>query len=485
MESTRHKSLWQRFSGWFSASVVRDDPCRLLRSRQLVLLGCLAGLLLCHRMWCGQRNLPLVPMWDGLPAMPDALAAALYGLMIFLLAIGCLPTRRGAAVGFLAVALLGSLWDQNRWQPWWYQYLALLVCLTWGERQAATAPDRRSALNACRLIMAGTYFWSGLHKANASFVQVVFPLLAGAMCPGGMPQWMQPLAYAVPVLEAGCGVGLLIPQLRPAAIGLGCLMHGCILLSLGPLGGNWNSIIWPWNLFSPLLTIALFADAHGVTLRDALWGLPRTPVKKSVATTGGGIAVLGDARLEHLGLLGCVFVRFALLRRSAHGQPGVQGRSVRPAAGSGQGALRRKFARLAFAGRDRLVRRGDQRLRISRPPGVSRDLSRVLPPLRSSAWRYQPGDPRASRPVFVGTRDHTGNLAVRRAGSCAPSRYCGKQFPNATSNFRGPTSRIFRRTNAQTTFFSFRRKPIQVFASAVTCKSAWPTCDSNTLIVPS
>src|SRR5688572_30645566 len=50
--------------------------------------------------------------------------------------------------------------------------------------------------------------------------------------------------------------------------------------------------------------------------------------------------------------------------------------------------------------------------------------------------------------------------------------YCGKHFPNATSSLSGPSSRIFRRSSAHTTFFSFRRKPIHVCESAVTCRSA-------------
>ena len=41
---------------------------------------------------------------------------------------------------------------------------------------------------------------------------------------------------------------------------------------------------------------------------------------------------------------------------------------------------------------------------------------------------------------------------------------------------------IFRLSNAHTTLFSFLRKPIHVFESAVTCRSGWPTCPSFTLI---
>src|SRR5207249_131411 len=60
--------------------------------------------------------------------------------------------------------------------------------------------------------------------------------------------------------------------------------------------------------------------------------------------------------------------------------------------------------------------------------------------------------------------------------------YWGKHFPNASSSLSGPSSLIFRRRSAHTTFFSFLRKPIHVCESAVTCRSDWPTCPFATLI---
>jgi hypothetical protein len=51
----------------------------------------------------------------------------------------------------------------------------------------------------------------------------------------------------------------------------------------------------------------------------------------------------------------------------------------------------------------------------------------------------------------------------------------GKHLPKATSSLGDPLIRIFRRRSAHTTFFSFRRKPIQVCELAVTCRSRWPT----------
>lgn len=53
--------------------------------------------------------------------------------------------------------------------------------------------------------------------------------------------------------------------------------------------------------------------------------------------------------------------------------------------------------------------------------------------------------------------------------------YAGKHFPNATSNFSGPASRIFRRSRAQTMLFSRFRNPSHVCESAVTCRSNLPT----------
>lgn len=238
----------------------------------IVLAGCAAGLSLCPKVWIGPRNFPTVPVWPGLPDISPTAAFSLYGALFVLLALAfCLPRRTAPLVIFLLLGIGWSLWDQNRWQPWFYQYLSMLICLTWAGRRGADI-ERQSALNACRLIVAGTYFWSGLQKANASFLGVVFPWLCEPLFPDQLPPAVAWSAYLIPPLETAMGLALLVPRLRRAAIVAVCVMHGLILLSIGPLGHSWNTVVWPWNFAMPLATIALFANSTDESFYSIAWG---------------------------------------------------------------------------------------------------------------------------------------------------------------------------------------------------------------------
>ena len=156
----------------------------------------------------------------------------------------------GAALG---VCVLLALADQQRWQPWFYQYAFML---------GALALCRiGSALNACRLIVVATYFWSGLQKTTAGFRQDVYPWLMepfAGFVPDGYSSWLPAGAYAVPVVEALIGLGLLASRTRPFAVAGALLMHAFIMASIGPWGHDYNTVVWPWNVAMVAFVAVLF-----------------------------------------------------------------------------------------------------------------------------------------------------------------------------------------------------------------------------------
>ncbi len=51
-------------------------------------------------------------------------------------------------------------------------------------------------------------------------------------------------------------------------------MHACILLAIGPLGHNANTVVWPWNIAMILFLLLLFR--HGdPSASEILWGSTR------------------------------------------------------------------------------------------------------------------------------------------------------------------------------------------------------------------
>ena len=235
----------------------------------------LCGLMLSPGLWLTVRSYPLVPVWDGLPRVPPPWDWLILGVL--LAALGAVIAGRKprlAMLVFVILAGLWSLWDQTRWQPWFYQYLFMFAVLAIGP--PPDDPKRAQAsLNACRLIVASIYVWSGLQKANKSFVDSHnIKDLIGPALRGMAPAWQSFICdrgWEMAFAECCIGLGLLVWPLRPIAI-VGALgMHSLLLYCLGPWGLNWNSVVWPWNLAMMAFVVILFGRTRGVMPWHILW----------------------------------------------------------------------------------------------------------------------------------------------------------------------------------------------------------------------
>ncbi len=239
-----------------------------------VVEGMLVGLLLSAKLWMNGRPYPLTPVWDGLKPLAYPFDAVVFAGWVLVLGAVLLNTRPAKWIAvFLAMAAVLVCFDQSRLQPWFYQYSILLaalgVCLRKGDAAA-----RNACLNTGRLVVASIYFWSGLQKANPGFREDVFPWLMEPvlrLLPTALHAGILQAAPAVPLLEAGIGVGLLFRRTRSAAVVFALAMHALILLAIGPLGHNRNSVVWSWNLAMGFLLLLLFWRQSDFTRRDLLW----------------------------------------------------------------------------------------------------------------------------------------------------------------------------------------------------------------------
>jgi hypothetical protein len=241
---------------------------RLPLARAAIVLGTAAGLLLSPRLWLTDRYYPTVPVWDGMPDAPAAVGYGVFGGLLALLTLAALlPRSRWPLVAFVILAAGWFLWDQTRWQPWFYQYLGLLAAVGFARR-----PD--TALNVCRFVLAATYFWSGAQKLNASFASDMWPWMVSpivARLPDGLAEWVAGQGWTAAGTEAALGVALLVPRLRPAAVPIGIGTHAVILFCLSPWGHDWNTVVWPWNVTLAALDVILFWNTRGVAARNVLW----------------------------------------------------------------------------------------------------------------------------------------------------------------------------------------------------------------------
>jgi hypothetical protein len=236
--------------------------------RVSVILGLLAGMALSPKLWLSARAYPLTPVWSGIGALGPPADGIVLGVLIALLVAAIFVPRRGVILGVFALFALLAAQDQSRWQPWAYQYVLMLaaIALAGKERKAA-------ALNTCCLIIAATYFWSGLAKFNPRFASNVFPALAETLLGpklAALPL-VHRLAVIPPLLECGAGAGLLFRRFRAPAAACAIAMHVYILAVLG--SRQFNPVVWPWNAAMIVFLLILFLRREKeFRTREIVWG---------------------------------------------------------------------------------------------------------------------------------------------------------------------------------------------------------------------
>jgi uncharacterized membrane protein YphA (DoxX/SURF4 family) len=262
----------QKTHRWWRVLGALSSFQRLTYTRTAVVMGFAAGLLLSPRLWISSRDYPLVPIVHHLPriAFPvDYLCAAALFFSLGSIAVTARP--RSLIFGFAALLVFLALYDQTRWQPWAYLYLFLLLslsCFSWKPDDLA---GQQNTLNICRLIIAATYFYSGLQKLNLHFAEVGMISLLGPRAAH------LPLVHVWPWIlggvEASLGIALLTPRLRNLAVLGGLAMHSLILFSCIVVI-HWNSVVWPWNIAMMSFLVLLFwkadFDVAGVLWRNPL-----------------------------------------------------------------------------------------------------------------------------------------------------------------------------------------------------------------------
>ena len=257
-----------------------------------------ATLLLSPGLWLTARDYPLTPVWDGLPQPPFPFDYVLLVLMLVALAGAVvLSTPRWALWMVCGIGALWALLDQSRWQPFLVHYLVLLGCLLlvpWTRRGQWSVAVLQWVLAPCRLLLAFTYFYSGLHKLNHNFATGFIAWTAGAFgfeaesFSGPAPSVLN---IAIALAESLAGALLLMRRTcRGAALFL-MGMHVFIMLVIGPLGYHINLTVWPWNVAMVVALWHLFCKRGAISetqmyLSSRSWWCQVVPFRSQGAGPG-------------------------------------------------------------------------------------------------------------------------------------------------------------------------------------------------------
>jgi hypothetical protein len=242
-------------------------PTRAGAVRALVCLGLAAGVVLSHRLYLTHASYPMMPIAGVLAPIPSPLDHALLGVFVVLLVLAAmLPRSTWLLLGALGAAVVLSVCDQSRWQPWFYQYLVMLIALVPTPGAGPTDPER--ALATCRAIVACTYLWSGLQKLNVTYATLVFPWFVEPVArslPSSLSAWLPTAAVVTALLEAAIGVAMFVPRARSSAVVAAIATHAVVLGMLGPWGHATNQVVLPWNVVMAALDILLFWGVSSTT----------------------------------------------------------------------------------------------------------------------------------------------------------------------------------------------------------------------------
>ncbi|MDB5182000.1 MAG: DoxX family protein [Candidatus Saccharibacteria bacterium] len=253
--------------------VMSGAASRLYWTKFVLGISFISGILLSAPLWLSERRFPLSPLFAGLSiGYPyDFILAA--GLLGALMAIIFSSQPRRYIYVLAGLLVVAALLDQMRWQPWVYQYGAMLLALSFFSWRASDK-NVQPILNVCRLIVATIYIWSGLHKVNEAFIHDIFPWMLQPITshlPVALHPYLQATGVMIPIVEMSIGIALLTSKFRNLAVLAAVGMHLSILALLGPFGQNWNSVVWPWNIAMILFNIILFWNIAPVHFRKLVW----------------------------------------------------------------------------------------------------------------------------------------------------------------------------------------------------------------------
>jgi hypothetical protein len=245
---------------------------KLVRLKIIIAIALICGFGLSWRLWISSRLFPISPVSDFLPAVPFPYDQIwFFSLLGLLVTIIIVARPRKLILIFVVLAGLLSLWDQLRWQPWFYQYFFMLAAIGLYAWKEPETQDRQAPLNACRVIVIFTYLWSGLQKLNVNFVRETWPDLASPLL-RYLPEVVKKLPHflilLIPLLEISVGLGLIMRKYRNASAVLAIAIHIVVLLLL--ISSGENTVVWPWNIAMALFVFILFWQDKETSSRKIL-----------------------------------------------------------------------------------------------------------------------------------------------------------------------------------------------------------------------
>ncbi len=230
-------------------------------------MGLLVSVLASWRLWTTDRLFPQVPFFHKLPLFPHPWDKVFFGF--FLLCIVLLLLFRKPRLITIMLVLAGVwfiLTDQNRLQPWFFQYLLMLFVVSFYNWRVDEPQDYTVIYNSLKIIVAAVYCWSGIQKLKPQFMAETWPWLIRPLeniCNTETCLVIHHIGYGIPYLELLIAFCLFFPGSKRIAIPLVIFMHLLVFILLSPLAHYYNQVLWGWHLCMVFVVYFLFAGQAG------------------------------------------------------------------------------------------------------------------------------------------------------------------------------------------------------------------------------
>jgi len=214
---------------------------------RITLFFWLIAKLISFNLWMSDRLFPVIPPLDFLSA-PPAMHLGLFVLSIIsMIGLFIFPNRKIFQIILIITETISCLLDQNRWQPWEYQYILTILIFT------VNWKSEKNIQSVLVFMLAGIYFYSGLSKLNPLFVESILSKLILSQSIGLSNKIIYSklciyTGFSISIIEMIFAIGLFFKRTIKWAAILLIMMHILIILVFGPLGLNYDAIVWPWNL---------------------------------------------------------------------------------------------------------------------------------------------------------------------------------------------------------------------------------------------
>lgn len=223
------------------------------------------------KMWMKERLLPTAPVFDFLD-FPSFIHSFLFAVTVLaLLALLFKPRNQFLFIVLLVAEMLSCLADQNRWQPYEYQYLfVIIICLI-------NFSQREKIIPCLAFMLFAIYLYSGFGKLNNGYLLLFWDRMflhqyLNVNTENIQNGFIYYSGYITAVIEILAAIGLLFKGTQRMSAWVLIIMHGLILILLGPFGLRYNKIIWPWNMLMMVWLYFIFLHEGFIQINfKSLW----------------------------------------------------------------------------------------------------------------------------------------------------------------------------------------------------------------------